>query len=670
MNKSKRIFFLVFILVFVNTISVFANPYASYTANKYGNYTDTLDLYDYVETIDITLESPEDIFIDENDNLYILEDTKLTKIGNNNIPVVILDETELNKANGIFVFENNIYIADQGSKSVKIFTQQGQLLKEITRPTDNLYGSKSTFVPMKVAVNPNGQIFVLSDGNTNGLVQFTPEGEFIGYFGGNLANSNFFQRLKEKVLSGTELGKLIKVTPPSLNNLDIDEKGVVYTATVGNVAEKVKKLNVSSKDIFVQNPLSDDFQNIVDIASNSSYIYMIDGTTGAIIVADKSGKEIGFFGSNTIGTQVAGLFKKPVAIEVDSDKNIYVLDNTLKNIQIFAPTKYMNTIYTATDLYRAGKYDESKVMWEQIISLTPYNTYATSVMGNLERKEEDYDESRAYYYNAYDKAGYSESFWELRQDIMNDYMGTALISVFLLFFVYLAYEKFLQKTTFMNNVRDTGNKIKKVPFINSFIIFTKVLKKPNDTMYEIKRFNTVPVLHSAIILAMGLFAIIVGTYYTSFLMFDGFKEWYIPSQQILYILVIFALYIVSNFLVISIFDGEGKFKHIFTCTVYALAPLFIFIIPVAILSQTLTLSDIFVYNLANALMFGGVFVLLIIKNIEIHNYTFNQSMKIMILTIITMFILLVVLLSMYTLCIQLIIFVLSIIKEVLVRVAS
>lgn len=666
-------YLLVVVLALSNITTVFATPYTNGIASKYGGFNYAPDIYQPTAVLNLELETPQDIFITENDDIYVLEESKLWLLSENSSEEnseavkLLLDAEDLSKATGIFVQDGKIYIADKGASQVKIFTTDGELLTTIDKPDDTAFGSKSVYAPMKIAVNENGQIFVLSEGNTNGLIQFTEAGEFVGYFGGNNAVTNFFQKLKEKILSDTELGKLIKVTPPSINNFDIDNKSVIYTTTIGNVEKPVKKLNIVGKDIFA-NDLTGEFVNsVVDIAVNDNFIYMLDQNYGTIVITTTEGDEIALFGSKTANIPINGLFVNPVAIEVDSNNKVYVIDKTLNNVQVFSPTEYTENILNALVLYKNGKYDEVNDIWSKVLQETPNNMTASKSMGLIERKYGNYDNSLSYSKRAYDKESYSDTLWEVRQEAINKYLiyvfaliiGIALIN----FILNKTFRKSKSYETYENKKADFN----KVPFVNSMSLYKRVLSKPNDVFYNMKVKHNVTLLNATIILLLSFLTIFVSKHITAFLFYDGYKELISNPEIIITSVSFFVLYIIANFLITSILDGEGTFKEIYIATIYSFAPYILCTLIAALLTNVLTINEVFFIQLLGMIGIVGTVVLIIIKNIEIHNYNFSESVKVLLLTIVTMVILLIVTISLYTLFNQMIIFVVSMIKEVLAR---
>jgi hypothetical protein len=54
----------------------------------------------------------------------------------------------------------------------------------IARPTDVYFGS-GVYKPRKVALDRFGNLYVVSEGTNEGIIQFNLKGEFGGFFGAN-----------------------------------------------------------------------------------------------------------------------------------------------------------------------------------------------------------------------------------------------------------------------------------------------------------------------------------------------------------------------------------------------------------------------------------------------------------------------------------------------------
>ncbi|MQR94742.1 hypothetical protein EJV22_06085 [Fictibacillus phosphorivorans] len=138
--------------------------------------------------------------------------------------------------------------------------------------------------------------------------------------------------------------------------------------------------------------------------------------------------------------------------------------------------------------------------------------------------------------------------------------------------------------------------------------------------------------------------------------------------ELLLLLVPLALFIVVNYLVSTINDGEGRFKDIYIGTIYSLAPFLVFSPILTLLSNVLTYNESFVYVFSIRIIYAWCLIILFIMLKEIHNYTFSDTIRNIFVTLFGMVIMLLVVFIVFVLIDQVYDFVYSIIKEAVLRV--
>jgi hypothetical protein len=113
---------------------------------------------------------------------------------------------------------------------------------------------------------------------------------------------------------------------------------------------------------------------------------------------------------------------------------------------------------------------------------------------------------------------------------------------------------------------------------------------------------------------------VIWIYETNFL-FNGI----IPSEiniieQLIGILVPFGLWVISNYLVCSIRDGDGKLSEVFQGSALTLLPMIITLPILTFISQGLTLNELFIYDVVFGIgvSFTVIYYFIIVK--EIHFY--------------------------------------------------
>ena len=110
------------------------------------------------------------------------------------------------------------------------------------------------------------------------------------------------------------------------------------------------------------------------------------------------------------------------------------------------------------------------------------------------------------------------------------------------------------------------------------------------------------------------------------------------SVWLLSLLVAIAvfLYCIANWALTTLTDGMGTFEDIFASLMYALTPIVIVNIPMAVLSQILILNEAAFYNFIDILVIMWTVFLILAGNLTIHEYTMIKSIATVVLSIAAM----------------------------------
>lgn len=153
----------------------------------------TQDAYSPAAEVDLPISAAEEMVVMPDGTLYIADtgNGRIVRLENFEI-VATYGEDVLEGPTGVFVDEDGVlYVADAKLNKVFIFDADGNLLKEIGRPTEPLFGKNRDFLPRKIAVDARKNLYVISEGSADGIVQLNTDGNFIGYFGANTATMSF-----------------------------------------------------------------------------------------------------------------------------------------------------------------------------------------------------------------------------------------------------------------------------------------------------------------------------------------------------------------------------------------------------------------------------------------------------------------------------------------------
>lgn len=658
----------------VSSVTALADtPYKTFTQDGYGRIIETQTAYTPVTTIckigDYNFTNASDMQITEDEEIYIA-DTKgkrvLVSDREGNL-LRIYGEGILNTPTGIFVTtDKKLYVADKDASKVVVFDYGGDVILEYTKPNHPLYGNAMSFKPQKIAVDAKGIMYIICEGNTNGIVQISPTdgGTFLGYFGTNMTSVNIIDIFRRLVLSEEQLAKLPKLLPPTPNNLTIDKKGLIYTTTQGVGLSTLKKLNVAGKNM-IEPDAYDELPAAVAVG-NYENIYMVS-ETGYIYEFNKDGSLLFIFGGKDAGRLRRGLFQKAAAIDVDRDNRIYVLDQEKNEIQVFQTTEFTDLLHEALYLYQDGKYTKSKEPLSEVLKMNSLFDYANMAMGQAYLQEEDYSMALKYFRMAKDYQGYSDAFWEVRNIWLKNNL-VACIGVLLLVYIALKGLRILKAK---NKIPYGVMKSTEFYFANpimkkvNYVVF--FIRHPIDGCYGIKREKKTNYTSANILFVLFILIYLIDRYASGFLFKKVVDGSYDIFTDVLYILGIFFLMTVCNYLVCTINDGEGTFKQIYCSLIYSLGP-FILLKPfIIILSNVVTMNERFLIQFSSFCLYGWIMVLLFLSIKEINNYTVLETVKIIFLTFFCALIAVLLLFIIYVLVSQVIDYVRTIYGEVVYR---
>lgn len=181
------------LLLFVLAVSMLQLPMTAsaematsytYAEDDNGYWVRTQDAYLPDRTItELGLKTPEDLYIDENNMLYIA-DTGNKRILKYDIAkgevVGELTSPDFSSPRGVFVTENgDIYVADSGAKLVLAFDKDFNQILKLGKPDTPIFAD-TNFEPKRIAVDGGGNIYLIGEGVYNGVIQMATTGEFFG----------------------------------------------------------------------------------------------------------------------------------------------------------------------------------------------------------------------------------------------------------------------------------------------------------------------------------------------------------------------------------------------------------------------------------------------------------------------------------------------------------
>lgn len=674
---KRVILFLLWISLMLGTLPVQASEGTNYTytISVDGEWIRTQDAYlpGRVLLQGFGLNKPSDLFM--KDNLIYISDT-------GNSRVVIYDKKSgesgyigegiLKSPRGVFVsHDGKMYVADYDAECVFVFSSSGEVLMEIGRPDSYLFSERSRYKPVAVAVTSGGIIYVVGEGSYEGIMQFNADGEFQGYFAANATSITFLEKLQEVIFTEEQLERIFTRTPRAIQNIDITNRDLLYSVTqdagvayswreaIRSEDNNVKLHNLAGIDILDKSKSMIQEWNFVDIAEGTCGNSYVLTYTGIVNEYDQEGNLIFSFGGRAVSNERNGLFTYASAIDVDENGFIYILDNEKGLIQVYYPTDFAVITHQAIEELERGNYEESKEIWEALLQLNGMSRIAHNGYGKTLYCQKQYAQAMEHFRIANNRVYYSETFWEIRDAWLNSHMLTILIAVIILGCIKSVWKKYRKKRI---SVCKTECRI-----IKEIKTLIYVLRHPIDGFDDIK-YGNIGSVHFATV----LYLLCLGVFLWDML-FRGFifNQTDVKDTSILSIVSLFFipcfLWVMVNYLVSSINEGEGTLKNVYIGTAYALSP-YMLLTPISLLSTyVLTINEQFIvqFSMFFFICWTGVMVFLCIM--EIHNYTAKEVIKNIVISLFFMVIIVIAVVVIFIIWQQVWDFAESVVGEVMYR---
>ncbi|MBO7402369.1 MAG: YIP1 family protein [Lachnospiraceae bacterium] len=628
------------------------------------------------------LSKPSDIFITPDFIMYICDS------GNNRILLYdIRTNTEVGEIKGapmktptgVFVTEDGtVYVADKGAKAVLKYGADHEFIEKFERPTEPSF-SDTNFDPLKIAVDNAGNMYIIGEGVYNGIIQLAPTGEFLGYFAVNTTRISFSQMLQKILFTRDQLENLSMTVPTTFSNIFVDKDGIVYSTSMSADENSLKKHNTSGGNMFKGGIVG--WNDMTDVFVDKNGIIYASSQRGYIEVYSKDGEFIFEFGSFLTGTDIAGLFTSLPTVAVDPDGYIWAADGDKGYLQSFKPTDYAKMIFSAMDLYESGRYEESLSAWSDVLRLNQMSVLAHNGVGKALFHAQRYKESLEHFEVAENRNYFSEAFWEVRNVTIQKALPWVFLAIILFIVISIVVGRIDKKGVLKSKRKAFTDKILDIPVLGDVLYMFRVARHPNDRYYDI-RVGNVRYFEKKAGLGHGKATVVGATiiYILSFIVYmiyrtgKGFIYQTVSVEDmdiagtVAGFFVLIGLFIISNWLVTSINDGDGNLKTVYMLPAYAFAPLMIGMLVIVVLSYAMTFNESFILTIILIVSIIWSVVNLFCGLMNVHDYTFKETVKSIVMTIFFMIVAMIIALILTIMFEQLFNFITSVGRELVLNV--
>lgn len=725
MKKIISVLALLFVLVMILSTPIGAfSSYKTYTNAISGDPLLSPDAYIPVATynssymgLEAALSDPYDIVVDDALNVYIVD------AGTNS--VIVLDRYYKHKftlksftneigapdsfasPRGVFVTDNEyngygelveegkIFVCDTQNYRLVVFSRSGEFLYVLDAPESELFEENSIYYPVAVAVDKYDRIYVVSTQTTQGIIVLTSEGEFTGFIGAPPVTISVWDIIWRRFQTEAQKKVTANYVPVTFSNITVDEDGFVY-ATSDKISENtiasairsksisgtnspVKKLNAAGDEIMSRNgffppvgeidylEMSNDSSAILgvstvgDVALGEAATWSITDTKRSkIYTYDSQGNLLFAFGDN--GSLQLGNVGTMKAITYQGNKLLVLDSGSAKSITVYERTEYGDLLIQAVSDQLNRHYDKAYDNWTEILKRNSNFDAAYIGIGQALYRSGKYEAALEHYKAAYDTANYSNAFQELRKQSIED--------IFLLIPVVIVAVcvgfSFLAKKISKINIR-AATSGEKITFGKELLYGFHIIMHPFDGFWDLKHEKRGSLRAGLVFFAVTVLAFFYQAIGQGYL-FNPTGSYSTIISQLLGVGVPLLLFIISNWCLTTLFEGEGSFKDICIAVCYSLVPLPMMLVPATIFSNVVTANEMDIITLLVTLGFIWAGFLIFFGTMVTHDYSLGKNVVMIVCSIVGMAFIMFVALLFTTLLGKIVSFITNIITELSYRI--
>ena len=368
---------------------------------------------------------------------------------------------------------------------------------------------------------------------------------------------------------------------------------------------------------------------IVDVAVGPEDTWsMIDSKRNRVYTYDFDGNLLFAFGDN--GTMLGNLGENGIKAIAYQGDVMLLLDKTNNNITVFRRTEYGDLLLSAIAAESTQEYDKAINLWTKVLQRNSNFDTAYVGIGQAMYRNKDYVNSLSYFESAYDTTNWSNSYREIRKEWMSTYFLVLLLIVVAVIVGVVLFFRTMGKIN--RKVAVSG---KKRTFWQEVAYGFHVIFHPFDGFWDLKHEKRGSVRASLFFIALA-----IATFY-----YQAIGQGYLLNPrnrysslwaQLIGVVVPLFLFVLANWCLTTLFDGEGSFKDVFIACSYSLAPIPLLVIPATIYSNFCVSAETDIIGFIGTLAFIWLGILVFFGTMVTHDYSLGKNFVTILGTLIAM----------------------------------
>lgn len=559
------------------------------------------------------------------------------------------ERQSLNEPQGVWADSSRLYISDTGNGRIAVFDINGGAAVNIfEKPEIAALGDNYEYKPTKLSVDTTGKIYVVAAGINQGLICLDENGEFQSFLGAPKVEPDFFEIIWRKLATKEQLAKMDSYVPTEYNSVAADSNGFLYVTSQTSNTVPAAKLNNNGDDVMTEpksgffgdtgylkgtdksyKPYFTDICLCISEKLGGDIFYILDSKQGKIYAYNEEGYMLYAFGAN--GVQ-QGTYYAASAIEYVPQTGggmLLVADSFKGTLTVLRETDFSAKVKKALELYGGGYYDDARTLWQEVSETASGYVLAKVSLARIDMRNKDYAPAMKSLMEIREHSLYSQAFSSWRDDFLRDHFGAVVVILLVAVSVIIVGVRLFRRSRIAARLSENS-------LYTGYRYGSYVMIHPFDGFWDLKhekRGN----MRSAALIAVLFFLI-----YALRLQFGGYVVTGTVNEDVnviygvMMVLLPLVFWVLANWCFTTLMDGKGNMRDIVIATCYVLKPYVIFGIPMLLLSNVLTVSEVVFYNFFDTVILVWILFLLFSSLISTHEYTFGKALLTLALILIGM----------------------------------